>query len=278
MPRLLPILFFLFVSGNGTCTPGPVDIVFVLDRSGSVGSQFYQEIEFSKKVISKLPVSVGENGGSRVGVVVYSNRAEVELGFDLGSNLASVMSKFSTLSSTQGSGCTNTTGALKVAGLNLLNVSTVGSAEQCHNNAGCCTQWSSGWTSSGGSSRRRRSSTSSSWSSSWSSSTSRYRSSSRRQGRSTSGSDVYDWSGGRRVLVIVSDGASNLGGDPSGVASELSSNGIELFSVGVGSSVTEEELLSMASTPKSRHMFRTSDFNGLSSVVGAINEGLCGCK
>ena len=80
------------------------------------------------------------------------------------------------------------------------------------------------------------------------------------------------------MLVIVSDGASNLGGDPSGVASELSSSGIELFSVGVGSSVTEEELLSMASTPKSRHMFRTSDFNGLASVVGAINEGLCGCK
>ena len=80
------------------------------------------------------------------------------------------------------------------------------------------------------------------------------------------------------MVVIVSDGASNLGGDPSGVASELSSSGIELFSVGIGSSITEEELLSMASIPKDRHMFRTRDFNGLSKVVGAINEGICGCK
>lgn len=41
-------------------------------------------------------------------------------------------------------------------------------------------------------------------------------------------------SGGRRAIVLVTDGVNNAGTDPLGVASSLGANGIAIFTVGIG--------------------------------------------
>lgn len=237
---------------------GKMDIGFVLDSSGSVGDEFNKVVAFCKKIVVDVEPGVGGAGGSRVGVVRYGYDAVVEFGFDTGGdNLTWVLSELDRLSSTKGSGCTNTTGALKEAGLSLFNVATTNSADGCWGSSGCCSSRSGS----------RQSS----------------RSSSRRSGGSSSAASgnngrAQSITGGRPILVLMSDGASNVGGDPSKVAKELQLSGIDIYAIGIGSSISSKELKSIANKPAGRYVFRADNFDKLASVVPAMEEGMCGCK
>lgn len=226
-----------------------MDIGFVLDSSGSVGSEFGKVIEFCKKIVVDMKPGVGGAGGSRVGVVRYGSKAGVEFDFDRGDDMSRVLSELHRLSSIRGSGCTNTTGALKEAGLSLFKVQTRSNADGCWVSRSCCR---------------------------------RFRQSSRSSGRSSgaaSGSNGGRAVGsGRQVLVLMSDGASNVGGDPSSVAKELRSSGIDIYAIGIGSSISRRELMSIASKPSGRYVFQAGNFEKLPAVVPAIEEGMCGCK
>lgn len=263
------VYMFCFCTAEKCSNGDAVDVIFILDSSGSVGDNFGKVIEFCRRVV------LGLSGEKRVGTVRYNNRAAVEFGLEAGSNVTFVLSAFEKLSKIRGSGCTNTTGALLVAAWELLGVNSSRNAEDCHRSSHCCTTWSN-WQSSqnsGGSGRRRRrSSSSSSW-----------RSSQRRRSSSGSSSGSLSiengvWVGGRRVVILVSDGESNLGGDPSFMARDLRGLGIEMFAIGIGSSLSRAELESIASSPKDQHVFQTTNFEGLVSVVRKLEDGVCGCK
>ena len=81
---LCEIIFAFFV--NKACVGGEennaiTDLGFAIDASGSLYQEGFQnEKEFVKKVVDKVgPVS---ESGLRVGVIVYSNNATIEIKFD----------------------------------------------------------------------------------------------------------------------------------------------------------------------------------------------------
>ena len=86
----------------------PLDIVFVVDESGSIGpSNFATVKSFLSKLVGRLDI---DSGNTRVGLATYSTT--VRSGFNLGdhSSVASVQSAIMSLSYTTGS--TDTAAAL----------------------------------------------------------------------------------------------------------------------------------------------------------------------
>jgi Ca-activated chloride channel family protein len=51
------------------------------------------------------------------------------------------------------------------------------------------------------------------------------------------------------VIVLLTDGRSNAGGDPQAVAQSLKDQGIEIYTIGLGSDVDATALQNIASTP-----------------------------
>ncbi|XP_065193054.1 hornerin-like [Sycon ciliatum] len=230
---------------------------------------------------------------SRFGVLRYNNSANVVFGFDMYLNLSSVLSAMDGMAKVT-KGCTNTSGALEVAGIDLFGLSMSCTSLGCHRNSSCrsycgSASGSSGSSSrgsgggsssqngrgSGGSSSGSSSSSSSSSSGRGSSSSSRGSSSSSSSGSSSSGyrgrgrGRRSSSSGGRRreVIVLLSDGNSNVGGNPSACASELRANHIEVFAVGIGNGIDRSELESIASLPYPKHVLSVQSFDALEETV-----------
>ena len=80
-----------------------------------------------------------------------------------------------------------------------------------------------------------------------------------------------------KVLVLLTDGHSN-GREVFNPANELRNAGVSIFSIGVGSSVSEKELKDIASDPDDDYVFRLSTFNELSKWVDRLSSVSCSGK
>ena len=76
----------------------------------------------------------------------------------------------------------------------------------------------------------------------------------------------------RQVVVLLTDGNSNKGGDPSGCAMNLNGSGIEVFAVGIGSGISRSELQSVASYPDSNHVLAVRGFDALDEIMNRLES------
>ena len=74
--------------------------------------------------------------------------------------------------------------------------------------------------------------------------------------------------------MLLTDGHSN-GIKPLEPANELRKAGASIFSIGVGSSVSLEELNDIASDPNNNYVFLLSSFNELASFVDNVSSVSC---
>lgn len=75
----------------------------------------------------------------------------------------------------------------------------------------------------------------------------------------------------KRALFLITDGRSNIGGDPSADASILRDfQKFEIYAIGVTDSVNEKELRSIASEPFRTHVFLLKDFDDLAKLKQLI--------
>jgi predicted ribosomally synthesized peptide with SipW-like signal peptide len=76
------------------------------------------------------------------------------------------------------------------------------------------------------------------------------------------------------IMVIITDGEPNTGGDGSAEATAAKGDGIEIFAVGIGIGPAGEALLegSIVSPPPEDHYFSAADFGDLSAILADLAE------
>ena len=75
----------------------------------------------------------------------------------------------------------------------------------------------------------------------------------------------------KRALFLITDGRSNIGGDPSADAAILRDfQKFEIYAIGVTDSVNEKELRSIASEPFRTHVYLLKDFDDLAKLKQLI--------
>jgi len=79
----------------------------------------------------------------------------------------------------------------------------------------------------------------------------------------------------RQVVVLLTDGNSNKGGDPSGCAKLLTASGIEVFAVGIGSGISRAELQSVASHGDAKHVLSVRGFDALDEILDQLEGVVC---
>ncbi|PIO37915.1 hypothetical protein AB205_0090430, partial [Aquarana catesbeiana] len=76
----------------------------------------------------------------------------------------------------------------------------------------------------------------------------------------------------KKVAILLTDGRSqDLVLEPATAAHKA---GIRIFAVGVGEAL-KEELVEIASEPKSAHVFHVSDYNAIDKIRGILRRRLC---
>jgi len=86
----------------------PVDIVFVMDESGSItGTDFSLMKSFLSQLVGRLDI---DSGNTRVGLVTFASNVGTRINLNAHASARSLQSAISSL--TQASGGTNTAGAL----------------------------------------------------------------------------------------------------------------------------------------------------------------------
>ena len=86
----------------------PLDIVFVVDKSSSIGSSKFAKVKsFLSKLVGRLDI---DSGNTRVGLVAYSTVVESSFNLADHSSVASIQSAIMSL--TDSTGSTNTAAAL----------------------------------------------------------------------------------------------------------------------------------------------------------------------
>ena len=77
--------------------------------------------------------------------------------------------------------------------------------------------------------------------------------------------------------MILTDGRSNTG-HVSGPARQLKNSGVVIFSVGIGQSVSQQELRVMASDPADQHVIMLGNFTELESLSEKMSSQTCNGK
>ena len=78
-------------------------------------------------------------------------------------------------------------------------------------------------------------------------------------------------------MVILTDGHSNTG-QVSGPARQLKNSGVVIFSVGIGQSLSMQELRSMASDPVDQHVITLNNFSELELLAEQLSFQTCNGK
>lgn len=79
-----------------------------------------------------------------------------------------------------------------------------------------------------------------------------------------------------QMLLIITDGASNGGiNSLRPPVSDLRAMSVNIFSIGVGSSLIQEELEFMASEPKDSHLFFVSNMEELPNLLHTLTNSSC---
>ncbi|KAL3865706.1 hypothetical protein ACJMK2_043068 [Sinanodonta woodiana] len=88
-----------------------------------------------------------------------------------------------------------------------------------------------------------------------------------------------DVNGGRlgvaKIMIVITDGYSSNTHSTAMEASMAHSQGITMFSIGVGSGVKTIELKAMASKPSEKYVFKVSDYSALDSIRNSLTETAC---
>jgi hypothetical protein len=77
------------------------------------------------------------------------------------------------------------------------------------------------------------------------------------------------------VIVLLTDGQHNEGGDPITTADDIKSHGTLIFSVGVGTGIDITELNAIASDPDSEFVFLAQNFQDLQNIVNSLADKVC---
>ena len=81
----------------------------------------------------------------------------------------------------------------------------------------------------------------------------------------------------KKVLVILTDGQSSTA-QVSGLARKLKNSGVVIFGVGMGQSLSMQELRVMASEPVDQHVFALGNFSELTHHVKLVFSRTCNGK
>ena len=85
-----------------------------------------------------------------------------------------------------------------------------------------------------------------------------------------------DRAGVRNVMIIVTDGYSNVDKDNTVTAAMTARGaGIDIYSVGVGESPNIRELNGMASDPDNEYVFLVEELKNVEKVAGELLDALC---
>ena len=76
-----------------------------------------------------------------------------------------------------------------------------------------------------------------------------------------------------RVIVLLTDGRSNVGVLPHLPAADLKAAGVNIFVIGVGAHIDRNELRRIASAPADDHTFLLKDFNSYGPLVNPNERG-----
>jgi len=107
----------------------PIDVVFVVDESESVGSDNFTTMKsFLSQIISRLDI---DSGNARVGLVTFSTNVTTVINLSDHSSVASLQSAISSLSYT-GSNATDTAAALDYVRTRMLT-EAAGDRDNVHN-------------------------------------------------------------------------------------------------------------------------------------------------
>ncbi|GFY55938.1 serine protease 42 [Trichonephila inaurata madagascariensis] len=77
----------------------------------------------------------------------------------------------------------------------------------------------------------------------------------------------------KSVIFILTDGKSNMGGDPQEQAEMLKQAGVEIYCIGVTNSAEKASLYKIASLPEKEHVFILQDYATLSYLIEEITNG-----
>lgn len=78
-----------------------------------------------------------------------------------------------------------------------------------------------------------------------------------------------------KVVILITDGVSTNQEKTQEEAALLRSQGVRIFSIGVGRSITKEGLSLIASLPSDEHIFQVSSFNTLSQILSVVQNRTC---
>jgi collagen type VI alpha len=77
------------------------------------------------------------------------------------------------------------------------------------------------------------------------------------------------------IIILITDGYSHDPKDTLYQASVAKERGIQIFTIGVGNGVDEEELHSVASNPDGSHVFLVESYDALQEIEKALTMGAC---
>jgi len=117
--QLAAMLFFIIVSASAqtqTCTvENPLDLVFVVDGSGSVGANGFElSKQFVGEVADRFTISPSD---TRVGIVQFSGFSQEELSLSQGEDIANIHNALNAMNHQNGG--TSTSAAIEFTSLNL---------------------------------------------------------------------------------------------------------------------------------------------------------------
>ena len=78
----------------------------------------------------------------------------------------------------------------------------------------------------------------------------------------------------KKVAIVITDGES-LQDDPTVPAKELRRSGVEIFAIGVGDKVNQEELRTIATNPDKEHVFHVDNFIKIIDIEREILRDVC---
>lgn len=77
------------------------------------------------------------------------------------------------------------------------------------------------------------------------------------------------------VMIVLTDGNSNMGDFPWLTADSARARGIQVFAIGVGRAIRDDELQQIANDPDSDFLFFADDFAALSTLLDNLLENAC---
>ena len=80
------------------------------------------------------------------------------------------------------------------------------------------------------------------------------------------------------IAIVITDGDSNKPENTKAAADALKKDGVTIFSIGIGRTISKKELHSMASDPVSEHTFTVNNFRALPTIRKSLSTKTCKSK